>query len=177
MLCHSVQRHSWIGLRLFNDDTRPSGHISRPSQVGFSHSNFCSIYEDLWWCLVVGINSTLECSHLVTDFNEEMCWIHGLSFHTKESSFSQKLYYASLGDRVEEDPQLVNYVILSTTLLQHFTFQEHVSNGQSLATMLASSQWSSGQDMGFWGLRMANSESGYHNLFSSGQVPESLRWS
>ena len=28
---------SWIGLHLFNDDTRPSGQISRPSQVGFSH--------------------------------------------------------------------------------------------------------------------------------------------
>ena len=27
----------WIGSHLFNDDTRPWGHISRPSQVGFSH--------------------------------------------------------------------------------------------------------------------------------------------
>ena len=24
----------WIGLDLFNDDTRPAGHISRPTQVG-----------------------------------------------------------------------------------------------------------------------------------------------
>ena len=26
----------WIGLNLFNDDTRPSGHISRPTQVNVS---------------------------------------------------------------------------------------------------------------------------------------------
>ena len=32
----------WIGLDLFNDDTHPSGHISNPSQVGFSHSCLCS---------------------------------------------------------------------------------------------------------------------------------------
>ena len=167
----------WIGLRLFNDDTRPSGHISRPSQVGFSNSYLCSINEDLWWCSVVEINSTLECSHLMTDLNKKLCWIYGLSYQIKESSFSQKLYHASLRDRLKEGLQWVNYVVLITTLLQHYTFQEYVFNGQSLATMLASSRWSSGQDMGFYGLGMANSKSGYHNLLSSGQVPESLGWS
>ena len=35
----------WIRLDLFNDDTRPSGHISRPSQVGFSHSCLRSVNE------------------------------------------------------------------------------------------------------------------------------------
>ena len=35
----------WIGLHLFNDDTRPSGHISRPSQVGFAHRCLRSINE------------------------------------------------------------------------------------------------------------------------------------
>ena len=35
----------WLGLDLFNDDTRPSGHISSPSQVGFSHSCLHSINE------------------------------------------------------------------------------------------------------------------------------------
>ena len=108
----------WIGLHLFNDDTRPSGHISRPSQVGFSHSYLCSINEDLWWCSEVGINSTSECSHLVTDLNKELCWIYGLSYQIKESSFSQKLYYASLGDRLKEGPQWVNWldwICLTTT--------------------------------------------------------------
>ena len=34
---------SWIGLDLFNDDTRPSGHISRPAQVNVSQSGFHSL--------------------------------------------------------------------------------------------------------------------------------------
>ena len=102
----------WIGLHLFNDDTRPSGHISRPSQVGFSNSYLCSINEDLWWCSVVEINSTLECSHLMTDLNKKLCWIYGLSYQIKESSFSQKLYRASLRDRLKEGLQWVNCVVL-----------------------------------------------------------------
>ena len=135
----------WIGLRLFNDDTCPSGHISRPSQIGFFDSYLCSINEDLWWCSVVGINPTLECSHLMTDLNKKLCWIYGLSYQIKESSFSQKLYYASLGDRLKEGLQWVYCVVVITTLLQYCTFQEYMLNGQSLATMLASSWWSSGQ--------------------------------
>ena len=31
-----VFQKDWIGLDLFNDDTRPSGHISRPTQVNVS---------------------------------------------------------------------------------------------------------------------------------------------
>ena len=30
----------WIGLDLFNEDTRPSGHISRPTQLNVSQSCF-----------------------------------------------------------------------------------------------------------------------------------------
>ena len=33
----------WIGLDLFNHDTRPSGHISRPTQVNVSQSCFHSL--------------------------------------------------------------------------------------------------------------------------------------
>ena len=33
----------WIGLDLFNDDTPPSGHISRPTQVNVSQSCFHSL--------------------------------------------------------------------------------------------------------------------------------------
>ena len=33
----------WIGLDLFNDDTRPSGHISRPTQVIVSQNCFHSL--------------------------------------------------------------------------------------------------------------------------------------
>ena len=122
----------------------------------------------------MGINSTWECCQLVTDLNKELYWIHSHSYQIIESSFSQKFYYASLRDRLKEGPQWVNCVVLITTLLQHCAFQEYVFNGQSLAIMLASSWWSMGQDMGFCGFGMANSESGYHNLLSSGQVPKSL---
>ena len=169
----------WIGLHLCND-TRPSGHISRPSQVGFSNSCLCSINEFQWWCSVVGINSTWECRQLVTDLNKDLYWIYSYSYRIIESSFSQKFYYASSRDRLKEGPQWVNCAVLITTLLQHCVFQEYVFNSQSLATMLASSWWSSGQDMRFCGFGMANSESGYDNLLSSGQVSKSLwrsqRW-
>ena len=36
-------KDNWIGLDLFNDDTRPSGHISRPAQVNVSQSGFHSL--------------------------------------------------------------------------------------------------------------------------------------
>ena len=84
-------------------------------------------------------------------FDKELCWISGHSYQIIESSFSQKFYYASLRDRLKESLQWVNCVVLITTLLQHCAFQEYVLNCQSLATMLASSWWSSGQDMGFCG--------------------------
>ena len=113
----------------------------------------------------------------MTDLNNELYCIYSHSYQIIDSSFSQKFYYASLRDRHKEGPQWLNGVILITILLQHCAFQEYVFNGQSLATILASSWWSSGQDMGFCGFGMANSESGYHNLFSSGQLPKSLGWS
>ena len=44
--CAALQillQSGWIGLDLFNDDTRPSGHISRPTQVNVSQSCFNSL--------------------------------------------------------------------------------------------------------------------------------------
>ena len=49
-------------------------------------------------------------------------------------------------------------------------------NGQCLTTMVTTNRRSSGQDMRFGGLGMANSKSGDYNLFSSGYVLELLRW-
>ena len=43
-------------------------------------------------------------------------------------------------------------------------------NGQCLTTMVTTSWRSSGQDMGFGSLGMANPKSGDNNLFSSGYV-------
>ena len=50
----------------------------------------------------------------------------------------------------------------------------HVSNGQSLATMLARCHWSSGQVMRLCGLGAANSKSIYYRFFSSCQELELL---
>ena len=38
--CKTESLLVWLGLDLFNDDTRPSGHISRPTQVNVSQSCF-----------------------------------------------------------------------------------------------------------------------------------------
>ena len=43
-------------------------------------------------------------------------------------------------------------------------------NAQCLTTVVTSSRWSSGQDMGLGGLGMANLKSGDYNLFSSGDM-------
>ena len=42
-------------------------------------------------------------------------------------------------------------------------------NGQCFTTMVTTSWWSSGQDMGFGGLGMANSKSDDYNLFLAKQ--------
>ena len=52
--------------------------------------------------------------------------------------------------------------------IQYCTLQEHMVNGQCLATMVTRSRQSSGQDMGLGGLGMANLKSDDYNLFSSG---------
>ena len=41
-----MRNSDWIGLDLFNDDTRRSGHISRPTQVNVSQSCFFSRNSD-----------------------------------------------------------------------------------------------------------------------------------
>ena len=83
-------------------------------------------------------------------------WIYVHSYQIKESSFSQKLDYASLRDCLEEGPQWVISVVFITILLKHCTLQEHVFDSKSLATMLASCRWSSGQYMGLCGFGVAN---------------------
>ena len=44
-------------------------------------------------------------------------WIYGLSYQIKESSLSQKLDYASLGNCLKEGPQWVSRVVFITNLL------------------------------------------------------------
>ena len=46
----------WIGLHLFNDDTCPPGHISRPSQVRFTHNWLSSINRLQNLMVLLGLN-------------------------------------------------------------------------------------------------------------------------
>ena len=50
--------HGWIDC-VFND-IRPAGHISRPTNVGFSHSCLWSIEKWRLYCRVLGSNSPTE---------------------------------------------------------------------------------------------------------------------
>ena len=49
-----------VGLDLFNDDTRPSGHISRPTQVNVSQSCFHSLNKLLNSNLIVQVSGLVE---------------------------------------------------------------------------------------------------------------------
>ena len=64
----------------------------------------------------------------MSDSNDVLYWIYGLSYQIKESSFSQELDYASLGNRFKEGPQWFSCVVFITNLLWHSTLQEHVRN-------------------------------------------------
>ena len=44
------QPWDWIGLHLFNDDTRPSGHISRPFNLESANSMF--IWQSISWLVM-----------------------------------------------------------------------------------------------------------------------------
>ena len=139
----------WIWLDLFIDDTRPSGHISRPAQVNVSQSCFNSL------------NKLLKLNYIV----QGLRLAELVSFQIEESHFSQEFHYACLGNCLEEGNQWGSCVVLITTFLYHCTLQEHMINDECLTTVVTSSGWSSGQNMG---LGLANSKSGDYNLFSSG---------
>ena len=148
----------WIGLDLFNDDTRPSGHISCPTQVNVSQS--CFNY----------LNKLLKLNYIVQVWRLVSKSI--VSYQIEESHFSQEFHYACLGNCLEEGIQWVSCVVFITTFLYHCTFQEHMINAECLTTVggLTSSGWSSRQDMGLGGLGMASSKSVDYNLFSNSPI-------
>ena len=80
----------WIGLDLFNDDTCPSGHISRPTQVNVSQGFFNSLKILLKLDYIVQVWGLVE---LIA------------SYQIEESHFSQEFHYASLGNCLEEGIQ------------------------------------------------------------------------
>ena len=68
----------WVGLDLFNDDTRPSGHISRPTQVNMSQSCFHSLNS--YSSLIIFYTSGGLVEVKIT------------SYQIEESCFSQEFY-------------------------------------------------------------------------------------
>ena len=62
-MVHALHYHTelyWIGLDLFNDDTCPSGHISRPTQVNVSQSCFNSLNILLKLNYIVQVSGLVE---------------------------------------------------------------------------------------------------------------------
>ena len=57
----------WIGLDLFNDDTCPSGHISRPTQVNMSQSCFNSLNILLKVDYIVQVWGLVEVNCVISD--------------------------------------------------------------------------------------------------------------
>ena len=57
----------WIGLDLFTDDTRPSGHISRPAQVNVSQDCFNSLNKLLKLNYIVQVWGLVEVNCVISD--------------------------------------------------------------------------------------------------------------
>ena len=70
-LCHSITRAGWldwlVGLDLFNDDTCPSRHISRPTQVKVSQSCFNSLNILLKLNYIVQVWGLVEVNCVISD--------------------------------------------------------------------------------------------------------------
>ena len=68
---HQTRTLDWIGLDLFNDDTRPSGHISHPTQVNVSQSCFYSL------------NKLEQLEHLLSEILPAAPWLPILVIHIR----------------------------------------------------------------------------------------------
>ena len=66
-LLHGMLWWDWIGLDLFNDDTSPSGHISRPTQVNVSQSCFNSLNILLKLDYIVQVWALVEVNCIISD--------------------------------------------------------------------------------------------------------------
>ena len=67
MVFRMLESMYWIGLDLFNDDTCPSGHISRPTQVNVSQSCFNSLNILLKLDYIVQVWGLVEVNCIISD--------------------------------------------------------------------------------------------------------------
>ena len=99
-----LENGGWlVGLDLFNDETCPSGHISRPTQVNVSQSCFNSLNILLKLNYIVQVWGLVEVNCVISD--------------RRISHFSQEFHNASLGNCLEEGIQWVSCVVFITTFL------------------------------------------------------------
>ena len=62
----AIRNASWlVGLDLFNDDTCPSGHISRPTQVNVSQDLLSFSKKNL----PIQVNVSQSCFHSLNNFS------------------------------------------------------------------------------------------------------------
>ena len=76
--CINQPQWVWIGLDLFNDDTRPSGHISHPTKVDVSQSCFNSLNKLLKLNYVVQVWGLVEhhdCSWMAPALENILSWL------------------------------------------------------------------------------------------------------
>ena len=102
----------WIALDLFNDDTCPSGHISRPTQVNVSQELLSFSKKPSY---------TGKCVSELLSFSKQLLKsdhiVQIASYQIEESRFSQEFHYASLRNCLEESIQRVDCVVFITTFL------------------------------------------------------------
>ena len=100
--CIKASMQGLVGLNLFNDDTRPSGHISRPTQVNVSQSCFHSLknYSSPIILSSTGIGLDWIClttTHVLKDILAVLHkWMFQNCFHSL-NNYSSPIILSSLG--------------------------------------------------------------------------------
>ena len=109
-----------IGLALFNDDTCPSGHISRPTQVNVSQSCLHSLNKLLKAYLIFQIWELVEVNkfhQIGGDSSDELFRMSDHSYQIEESCFSLEFHYASLKNYLKEGIQWVSCIVFVMAFL------------------------------------------------------------
>ena len=104
----------WITLDLFNDDTCPSGHISRPAHVNVYQNCLHSLNKLLKHYYIVqawGLDEVNKFHQIGGDSSDELYRMSDHSYHIEESRFSQEFHYARLGNCLKEGIQWVSSVV------------------------------------------------------------------
>ena len=171
MQIYDLSLNAWIGLDLFNDDTHPSGHISRPTHVNVSQSCFHFLNKLVKPGYIVQVWRLVE----VNKLHQIVGWFKWVMVQNVWPFISYR--------RI---PLLVGIPLCKSRALSRRAYSMSLCSiphdiPVTPHTQEAYSQWSvfdhngkqtfggsPGQYIGFGGLGMTNSMSGDCNFFSSG---------